>query len=552
MPSMMLIAEFLFAGLTKFSVPIPVGLTIVASLSPLLTFAYLWQLKEWRIDRLHEQLQREGWLQLFGRLRLPIVGLYLFGFTVILLIKFFEFNHIYDIANEAELHMRFLNLITLIVLAIVSIGQLLLGRRRFPVPTKKALILSAITLLVLIGLMIPLIKDDLFKAYDFRILFYLPFLPILQPFLFFIAWLLFYPIDRLMKGRIMNRAKALRSQFPNLTVIGITGSVGKTTTKEMLAHLLHEKSPLTTPAHVNTDIGVSQWLIKILSNIPNPNPKPLTLIVEMGAYKKGEIKLLCDIAQPTMGIISRIGEEHLALFGSKQAIIEGKSELYASLPQTGHAFLNKDSEGYELMMQSCICKTTSVSEKSDADLKATDISESPEGIKFTVNEHHMFIPIQGLHNVTNALLAIACARSLGIAWTSIQQHLKTFTLQEHTFNIRTERGITILDATYNSSPQSFEAAIEWAAKQPQKKKILLTSGIIELGSMEAGIHRSLAVKARTVFDQAYIVSSHFFPYFHHSSGWAETIRNAKPLEKGTLLVCIGRIPSTIIQSLMPS
>lgn len=531
------------------------GLTLIACLSPMLTLQSLWQLKEWRWDRLSVHLNKEGWWpQLFGTMRPAVVVLYLLAWAGMIYIPSPLTDPSRFILKAYVLTGLFFS--TSLVLAGFTLMQALLNRQRLPTWTQKAKILT-LSSIIIDALIIALIL-----SVDGMMI--LPLMAIAQPFVVAISWLLFYPVDHFMKRRIMNRAKTLREQYPDLTVIGITGSVGKTTTKELLTHILTEKKPLVTPEHVNTDIGVSQWLIRSLPEDRGDLSKDRgqkghsvlsnTMIVEMGAYRIGEIDLICSIAKPSIGIITLIGEEHLALFGSRQAIAQAKTELLRSLPENGHAFLNRDDDMYEFMEKQCECAVTAVSTGGNGDLRATDIEETATGIRFSVDGTVMHIPIQGTHNVINALLAIACAQNLGMSLAAIAKQLVTFSLQKNTFNVREEHGVTILDATYNASPQSFRAAIAWARNQPHAKKVLLTPGIIELGEEEEPIHRELAARAKDVFDEAYILSPRFLPYFREQAfeDKAHLATSRKQvLEKGTLFVCIGRMSAGTINGFLP-
>ncbi|PIP65662.1 hypothetical protein COW95_00720, partial [Candidatus Peregrinibacteria bacterium CG22_combo_CG10-13_8_21_14_all_49_11] len=354
-------------------------LVLLASISPLLTFAALWQLKEWRWDRLREHLRETGWLQLIGKVRPLLLLLVFFGVPI-----------------------------TLTALTLLNVTQILLKKQRYPVWTTKALVLTTTSLCIT-----ALLPYSLLSITDYLLV----FLPLFQPLTLALALVLWKPIDHYLKQRILSRAKHLRSQFPHLTVIGITGSVGKTTTKELLTHLLQDLHPIVTPEHVNTELGVAQWLIQVLKN---DAAQDRILIVEMGAYRKGEIKTLCASTQPTIGIITYIGKQHLGLFGSQKNLCDAKGELFEALPSSGHAFLGADSPYIEELKQKCQYPCHIIEKKTQ--LK---------------NPHF------------NADLPAAVAKHLGVSDEDIQKHLKTFSLPQKTFTIREENGITVLDDTHN-------------------------------------------------------------------------------------------------------
>jgi len=487
--------------------------TLTASLSPLLTFAHLWQLKEWRWDRLREHFRHTGWFrQLFGITRPSIVLFFL-------------------ISNFIPSPISHISSLTgLVVLSVVNSIQIILHRQPCPVWTKKAITLT-ITSLLLTSLTaylpLPLI-----------------FLPLLQPFFLVLSWTLFKPLDHILKQRILQRAKNLRSQFPHLTVIGITGSAGKTTTKELLAHILDDKHLLVTPEHVNTEMGVAQWFIRNAEPACRQAGVEL-LIVEMGAYKKGEIRTLCDIVQPSIGIITSIGTQHMALFGSQKNLLDAKAELIESLPKNGHAFINGDSPFSDTLTARSPCPCTTIC--------ASQIEEKPDGLHFILDTTSFDVPLHGLHNITNILLAVSTAEYLGLSRERIAQRLRTFSPLSQTFTVREEHGVALLDNTHNLSPESFRESIRWAQSQQGSPKVLLTSGIIELGHLQDAVHEDLGAACADVFGRVIFLDQRSAKHFAKGFGKDIEILSSQTLSipKGSLLVCNGRMTSQTIQKLLP-
>ncbi|MBP9774142.1 MAG: hypothetical protein KBD00_06000 [Candidatus Peribacteraceae bacterium] len=522
------------------------AVTLVACLSPALTLVKLWQLKEWRWDRLLEHLGAEGMFQqVFGFLRPVLLGTWL---LLLIGISLAGINiWLFPIGCAIAL---------LAPLATLSLLQIALRKQKMPVWTLKAkvILMGTIMLTLVVAILLSATKEAVIA---------LAFLPLLQPLFLVIAWMIFLPIDRPLKKRRTAQATALRDQFSNLLVIGVTGSVGKTTTKELLAHILAPLSPLVTPEHVNTEMGVATWLLQTLPMLKRIDSR--IAIVEMGAYKMGEIDAICRMTKPTIGIVTRIGEEHLALFGSRQNIAQAKSELLAALPQTGHAFFPIADTFADYLRTRTQATVHTIGTAKPADVIFEQATSDASGIHFMMDGTSYTIPIQGMHNIPNAALAIACAQKIAnlvqvqniaapIQPQNFAALLKTFALQQHTFNPRREHDVDILDATYNASPQSFEAAIEWAASQPHAQKYLLTSGIIELGTEEAPLHEAIAKKASSVFTQAFITSKRFLPYFIQGgfSNRAMLTKDVKTkLPKNSLLVCISRMPDATINKLLP-
>ncbi|MBI3335993.1 hypothetical protein HYZ98_00300 [Candidatus Peregrinibacteria bacterium] len=482
-----------------------IALTIAAGISPLLTFTHLWQLKEWRIDRLREHLRAEGILRpLFGILR-PTIILSSFAISYIL-----HFLPAIALATAGTFSI----LASLILLTALNILQITVKKQKYPVWTSKAITLATTSLLLTAAL-------SLYIHYStFDILLIL--LPLLQPFFLLLTWLLWLPVDHMLKCHTLEEARALRAEYPDLTVIGITGSVGKTTTKTLLAHILSDFHPLVTPAYVNTEMGVAQWLIK---NAKCKMQNVKLLIVEMGAYRKGEIRTLCDIVQPTIGIITCIGKQHLGLFGSEQEIADAKGELCEALPENGHAFINATTPFVEQLKEKTKCPMTLV---------------QPQ------------IPFSSI------ALAVAVAKHFGLSEKTIEEKCNSFTPPPHTFSMRVESGITILDDTHNVSPESFHAAIQWAKSQPQKHKVLMTPGIIELGNEDSLIHEQLGETANPVFDRVIFLNKRHAKMFQRGYGKFGEGRRVEiysktppPVPQGALLVCIGRMSDTIIQNILP-
>lgn len=487
-----------------------------------------------------------GWLrQLFGITRPAILGV-------------FAFLGVFGMV-EAE-SWTFLTLISLAALALL---QMILRRQSKPVWTRKALTLVCTSILLLLVLSLSIFNFLPYEALaewgQFLALrslggvgsIFLPFIVLLQPLFLGVAWLLWKPIDAILKKRILDAAMKLRVAYPNLTVIGITGSVGKTTTKELLAHILQSKHPLVTPEHVNSEMGVAQWMLRTLPKLSKDEKR--VVIVEMGAYCKGEIAFLCRLVKPSVGILTSIGTQHLALFGSAEALEEAKGELIESLPQDGRAFLNGDNDGCRRVAKKSKCPVTLVGTGGHLDLEAFDIEETAGGIRFRIGDLPFTVPLHGTHNVTNVLLAVAAAEHVGAPIKESAAVLSSFAPLKNTFEVRQERGVTILDDTHNASPASFQAAIDWARSHPAEKKILLTSGIIELGEEEEKVHTKLGADSAPVFQEAIFTTKHSAHAFER--GFARPVKILGKehfrIPAGSLLVCIGLVPASVIRRVLP-
>lgn len=505
-------------------------LTVLASLASLLTFARLWQIKEWRFDRLREHLKENGWFrQLFGVLRPLLIGvlLLLSGLRI-----FWGTDGI---------------IVCLFALAALSLVQMVMSKHR-PVWTSKAKAIVALSAgIISLVAFTMVVFGEMNPEWNTLLVTLLLIIPLFTPAFTILSWTVLRPIDHALKNKVQKRAMELRASRPNLRVIGITGSVGKTTVKEMLSHLLKNSGAQTTPDRVNTEMGVAAWITGILRNEPADSKR--ILIVEMGAYRKGEIALLCNIAQPNYGIITYVGDQHLSLFGSHEAIIEAKGELFAALPPEGRAFGNSDNDAFEALKSRCRCPVTAVGTGQHADIQATDIEETAQGIRFRALGTTFLVPVAGTHNVTGALLAITAAKELGMNASDIARTMQSFRSMSRTFELKTMQGVTVLDDTYNSSPDSVRAAIEWARTQPQTKKILVLEGIIELGDADARIHLELAALAANVFTEAYAAHARHLAYLRDGGFGARAhpaTHRMQKAEKDSLVVFVGRLSPSVM------
>lgn len=550
----------------KYPLEVHIGLILlgfgIAALSPLLTFAHLWQIKEWRWDRLMDHAREEGAFRTFlNPLRILVGATWAAGFLILVLAIQMGYGE-----NHSEGLLSVWGLLLPAGLATLSILQITLRRQPLPVWTQKAKSIVALSVL-LTTLFLVLFWEYTTTGYDkpgnviethpLRSLIIV--LPFTESFVVMLAWALLLPLDIFLKRRILNSARTLRLAHPEITVIGVTGSMGKTTTKELLACALG-KDAIATPAYVNSEIGVGRWIIQKLAT-SNPST-PLrtgqqpanTLVIEMGAYRKGEIALLCSIAQPGLGVITAIGTQHMALFGSPEDLLSAKGELVEALPEDGRAFINIDSALAAKLKTRAHCPVTTVGTGGPSDCEAFDIEETARGIRFHVGETQFSLPLHGTHNVTNVLLAIAVAEHLKIPRAIIAERLSRFSPLPGTFSVEEKNGVTVLNDTHNCSPESAAAAIRWAESRHASQKILLTSGIIEQGKETLSVHHELGKQSVPVFQRVIFLNKKLAQFF--SQGYGKNVelysREITPVKSGSLLVCLGRMPKSAIERLLPT
>lgn len=508
------------------------SLALIGALSPLLTFTRLLQQKEWRWDRLAEHLRREGFLtQIFGRMRPLLILPYVLNLVIQI-----PFTPSYALSG------------TLTALATTTILQIGLRKQRSPIWTHKAILTTAIAILLLMATMrsIPVAL--------------LPLLPLAAPFFALAALLLLTPLDRFLKFRIMHQARELRTSLTHATVIGIVGSVGKSTTKELLHCILSDHAPLTTPEHVNTEMGVAQWLLSQKQTL-REREHPL-LIIEMGAYRKGEIALLSSIVQPTIGVVTPLGSDHLALFGSEEAIVEANAELLHALPADAPVFLNADSPACRLLAERCTQPTTIASSSSYGQWHPVEYAETEQGISFlpavppidsSYGTSAFHVALHGKHNAGNAILALAVAAHLGTSPERAREHLKAFRSVAHTFSVRHVNDVLVLDDTYNVSPLSFHAALAWAKGRPERPRVLVTSGLLELGHAEDTHLLALGNEAKHCIERVIFTTPQGRDVFAKGFGGPIELLTAStpPVASGSILLCVGRMAPTLPASLLP-
>jgi len=287
----------------------------------------------------------------------------------------------------------------------------------------------------------------------------------------------------------------------SLRVIGITGSVGKSTTKELAAEVLSQRfRTLKNPGNLNNEIGLPLSILRL-------SPAHKRAVLEMGFYVPGEIALLCDIAKPQVGVITNIGTVHAERAGSQEAIAKGKAELIQALPPApeGTAILNYDDPWVRNMAELTTARIIFYGLDSHADLWADEIEGlGLDGIRFRLHYRHEIIhlrvPLIGRHSVHTALRAAAVGLVEGLTWQEIVSGLRSAHTQLRLVAVRTASGALLLDDTYNASPESMLAALN-LLEELDGRKIAVLGDMLELGKYEQRGHEMVGVRAAEVVDQ---------------------------------------------------
>ncbi|MBO5377157.1 MAG: UDP-N-acetylmuramoyl-tripeptide--D-alanyl-D-alanine ligase [Ruminiclostridium sp.] len=341
---------------------------------------------------------------------------------------------------------------------------------------------------------------------------YLPILCLWQAFSLFmpmIANFINKPIEKGINNHYINDAKRIIKELPNTTVIGITGSFGKTSTKYYLNTLLSAKyNVLMTPASFNTTMGV----VKTVRGMLNATHE--IFICEMGAKGVGEIKEICDIVNPKHSMITSIGEQHLETFKSVDNIIKTKFEI-ADCITDGTVVLNYDNELIRNHGTDKNKLTYGIGD-GDYDYKATNIKVSPKGTSFTVvhkgESYDFSTKLLGSHNVQNITGAIAMANFMGVPMRDLQFPVKRLECVPHRMEILDKgNGITVIDDAFNSNPAGARAALGTLAMMEDCERILVTPGMVELGEREYDLNRELGEFAADCCDAAILVGERQAP-----------------------------------------
>ncbi len=469
---------------------------LITVLDGLLFHVYLWQLKEYRLDRMRDywRIHRRK-LMLAALAWLVAAGLTTVSPPVGVVVIFGLAAH-----------------------ALVQAGKRGVLR---PVPTSRALLTLTGSLLVLSALVI---------AQFIRYKIWWVLLPGGALFTPEMRWLVHFMVaDRLAvplivagvlavtslparwaKRRLVRRAAAKVARLQPKNVIGITGSYGKTSTKTFLATLLAAHAPtFQTRGGTNIDVAIARQIVEGLQ------PEHENMVVEMGAYRDGEIAGICDIVRPNIAIWTAVNEQHLSLFGSLEGTQRAKFELIAALPPDGVAIANRDDPRVMEKMAEwhgrCVTYSTS---HPDADVYASDVQVTPDTLRFSVHcegEQQPFtVNVAGQHNLSNLLAAIAAARQTGMTLAEIAAAGREITPLEGTLYPHEGRKRTLLiDSSYSSNPTGVRAALEYLSLFEGYTKIMLFPGIIELGAESTRIHAELGEQIARVCDLLVLVKDDF-------------------------------------------
>lgn len=298
------------------------------------------------------------------------------------------------------------------------------------------------------------------------------------------------PMELLITDKYLREAKKILKNHKSLTTIGITGSYGKTGTKFIIKRLLEEGFNVTaTPGSFNTPMGVVRTVRE------NLRPESDIFLCEMGAKKKGDIKEICDIAHPQIGVITSVGPQHLDTFGSVDTVADTKFELADAASEV---FLNYDNE--IIRERGKNYNTTSYGTTPDCDVYADNISYGSFGAKFDVVCDGDRIPVVtkllGKHSVLNITAGVAVAKRLGLSDNAISYAVSRLAPTAHRLELKSFiNGSLLIDDAYNANPEGSIEAVNVLSSFEGRKKIIVTPGLVELGDSEYKYNYNLGLAA---------------------------------------------------------
>ncbi len=351
--------------------------------------------------------------------------------------------------------------------------------------TPKSILLFVLTVFLFLALVLTILRSE---VYWLLMSLWLALAYFSLPLIISFSLIFIFPIDQFFKKRKIKKAGKILESCDKLKVIGITGSFGKTTLKNILEHVLRERySVVKTEGNINTDIGVADFVIANRDLLKRAD----FFIVEMGAYKPGDIKKLAQMVQPNFSFLTGIGTSHLERFGSVENIIKTKFELVENTKQI--SFLNADNqyvwEGYQKFHPKS-CQLTIKKE-------VKDIQKLPDfqGLKFKYKKDIFRTKLLAEHNIELFILAIDFAEQIGLETKQIKKGIENVLPVKHRlqpiFNHNTN--IWVIDDSYNGNYNGFLGGID-VISEHKGRKVVLTPGIVEQGKISEKIHQKIGKK----------------------------------------------------------
>lgn len=318
------------------------------------------------------------------------------------------------------------------------------------------------------------------------------------------------PVEAAINRKYRNEAVSILKSMPDLKIIGITGSYGKTSTKHYLQSILSEKyDVLMTPGSYNTPMGVIRTVREMMK------PYNEVFICEMGAKQLGDIKEICDMVNPQIGIVTAVGPMHLESFKTIGNVQKTKFELIDALPSDGLGVVNNDFEWCaNRKVDNVKVSRYGVASHDNCDFWAENVAYTPQGTTFTVvgkdgTRVELRTRLVGECNISNLVAATIVALQMGLSADEIRRGVEAIEQVEHRLNVKkTPGGVTIIDDAFNSNPAGSRMAVDVLSQFKDGKRIIVTPGMIELGSEQERLNHELGEHIGKNVDVAVIVGAY--------------------------------------------
>ena len=503
-------------------------------------YCYLWQLKEYRVDRLRDFFSTKVGQSYWKRYSIA------WRSALALLALLWPVNSV--------LVLKYALIGVFTIDALRGFRAIIERRLQRPVFTIKASVVTGVSLLIESGAF-------LFTR-DWSLIF---LLLILRFFIISLVVQALWLPTNFLKRWYIYRASVILKRYPKLVVIGVTGSYGKTSVKTFLGQILGTKfRVVTTPKHVNTEIGVARFILA------QPWREAEIFVVEMGAYREGEIKKIAQMVRPTIGILTAINNQHAALFGGIEKIQQAKYELLRALPKNGLAVVNSDNPYCRANLRELAARVVTfgaASEQHPTFLISSAASEEGRIIFAGVlydQPVHFSAPLVGAHNALNLAACVLVARHCGLTESEASAALARVKMPERTLQILAFGQSTVIDDSYNSNPDGFLAALDVLATfSPARRRVVITRGIIELGTESKVIHERLGGAIADVADELILLTPDFEESFRRGvgSGYKLEIKIKNSVadllayirflkEKNCVILLESRFPEAVYQELV--
>lgn len=483
-----------------------------------LFWVYLWQMKNYHIGRFLAHFSTNSGKKLLFNVPIFAKIILLAGSIFLFCITFFNLDfNLFGLNYEIAVLILSIFLLVYFLEGFYALFSLIRKKAKLPEFTSKVVFLLPIVFLPVIAVTIFLsiifieridqsVTYNTLPVFIFSSLIIL-LVDLLTPLIVSFIVLILQPITVIMRNRIIKKAILKRKSLENLLTIGITGSYGKSSVKEFLKIILSESfKVISTEKNKNSEMGISE----IILNQVNENHE--IFICEMGAYNRGGIKLLCEIAKPKIGILTGIGNQHLATFGSQKNIVQAKLELIDSLPEEGLAVLNWDSELIRNNFKSDK-NFIKYGLKEKEDIWAEEIKIEKFDLSFTAifktgGKIQVKLDLIGEQNIPNLLAAIAIAKRLGMENEEILSGLSKIK-QQGLEIIKNQDSVYIANSTYSANTNGVRAHLDYL-KLWDSQKIFVMPSLIELGIEAKKSHYEMGLEIGNICDYLIITTSDYF------------------------------------------